>query len=90
MYYFPNGLKQALFGTYLQVQFHEIAPISHASTKNVFTEDGFDTIIAYLEDQTVSHLDLRCILLLDYIIIDDSNRIHHDFIRFISSIHSYR
>ena len=36
LYYFPNGLKQVLFGTYLQVQFHEIALISHVSTKNVF------------------------------------------------------
>ena len=37
LYYFPNGLKSALFDTCLQVQFHEISLISHASTKNVFT-----------------------------------------------------
>ena len=47
LYYFPNSRKHALFGTYLQVQFHGISPASHASTKNVFknvfTEDRFET-----------------------------------------------
>lgn len=47
LYYFPNSRKHALFGTYLQVQFHGISPVSHASTKNVFknvfTEDRFET-----------------------------------------------
>ena len=48
LYYFPNGLKQALFWPYLQVQFQKKQAFSHASTKNffknVFTEDGFDEI----------------------------------------------
>ena len=56
-------------------------PFSHASTKNVFknvfTEDGFDAIIACREDQTTSQLDLQFIILRDYIISAESNRIHY-------------
>ena len=36
LYYFIYGLKSAIFSPYLQVQFHQNQPFSHASTKNVF------------------------------------------------------
>ena len=64
------------------------------STKNVFknvsTEDGFDAIIPCHEDQISSQLDLHSILLFDYIISVESNRIHYGINNFIPSIKSYR
>ena len=64
------------------------------STKNVFknvsTEDGFDAIIPCHEDQIYSQLDLHSILLIDYIISVESNRIHYGINSFIPSIQSYR
>ena len=81
LYYFPNGLKQALFWPYLQVQFQKKQAFSHASTKNffknVFTEDGFDAIIVFHEDQITSLLDLQFIILNGYIISAESYRIHY-------------
>lgn len=45
--------------------------------KSVFTKDGFDAIIACHEDQITSQLDLQFIILSDYIISAESNRIHY-------------
>ncbi len=67
-----------------------MSPISHATTKNVFTEDVFNAIVTYHEEQSASQLDLHSVLLIDYIISVEPNRVHYEINSFMSSIQNYR
>lgn len=68
LYYFPNSRKHALFGTYLQVQFHGISPASHASTKmfsKMFSRKIDLKLVTYSEEQLPS---LRICMMLHSLI----------------------
>ena len=95
LYYFPNGIKSALFGPYLQVQLHKNTLFSYAYTKNVFknvfTEIDFDAIIVCNEKRIPSlKMGLFFHLPINYIFTFVSNRIQCEFIRFFSTIQSLK
>ena len=68
LYYFPNGRKCALFGSYLHVQFHKNRPFSHASKKmfsKMFSRKWFLSVVTYPEEQIAS---LRICMMLHSLI----------------------